>query len=326
MKRLLLRSSPFLRAAKKCVKKNPPAAVDIQSALELLSADALHVRLKTHKLKGSLEGSWACSAGYDLRIVFRFVTWEATRKRLFPRDDRDARRCLLIPGEARKWPNPSLIRAAQSSCSAPPSRRNDRRRTPPVAAGQIVVGDSPTAEVTGIMLNGNLCTDAGHRLRLVGRGQMLPIRCLRGPGEKDVRIRHSTSTGRGGEAGRHDLHPTRPAARTVAAPATAASDPRRTVAPVDRQREGRRGKGAGAAGAARASPRPRHKRPDGFRPHRRGRKTPRATVPPPLGSIAATWPLSRAPWRRKPSPAGWSAIGATDDAAAPVCPTSASAP
>jgi mRNA-degrading endonuclease YafQ of YafQ-DinJ toxin-antitoxin module len=32
--------------------------------------------LKAHKLKGSLEGSWACSAGYDLRIVFRFVPWE----------------------------------------------------------------------------------------------------------------------------------------------------------------------------------------------------------------------------------------------------------
>lgn len=24
------------------------------------------------KLKGPLEGSWACSAGYDLRIVFSF--------------------------------------------------------------------------------------------------------------------------------------------------------------------------------------------------------------------------------------------------------------
>lgn len=30
-----------------------------------------HVR--THKLKGSLEGSWACSVAYDVRIVFEFV-------------------------------------------------------------------------------------------------------------------------------------------------------------------------------------------------------------------------------------------------------------
>ena len=77
MKRLLLRSSSFVRAAKRYVKKNQLAAADIQSALELLSADALQARLKAHKLKGNLEGSWACSAGYDLRIVFRFVLWES---------------------------------------------------------------------------------------------------------------------------------------------------------------------------------------------------------------------------------------------------------
>ncbi len=29
--------------------------------------------LETHKLKGRLSGAWACSAGYDLRIVFEFV-------------------------------------------------------------------------------------------------------------------------------------------------------------------------------------------------------------------------------------------------------------
>lgn len=34
----------------------------------------MNPRLKTHKLKGKLAGSWACSAGYDLRIVFEFVT------------------------------------------------------------------------------------------------------------------------------------------------------------------------------------------------------------------------------------------------------------
>ena len=30
-------------------------------------------RLRTHKLHGELVGSWACSAGYDLRVVFAFV-------------------------------------------------------------------------------------------------------------------------------------------------------------------------------------------------------------------------------------------------------------
>lgn len=30
------------------------------------------------KLKGKLEGSWACSAGYDLRTVFEFVKYESS--------------------------------------------------------------------------------------------------------------------------------------------------------------------------------------------------------------------------------------------------------
>jgi len=32
--------------------------------------------LRTHKLKAPLADSWACSAGYDVRIVFTFVEWE----------------------------------------------------------------------------------------------------------------------------------------------------------------------------------------------------------------------------------------------------------
>ena len=35
--------------------------------------NAFHPSLKTHKLKGDHAGSWSCSAGYDLRIVFEFV-------------------------------------------------------------------------------------------------------------------------------------------------------------------------------------------------------------------------------------------------------------
>jgi len=71
--RPLLRSNAFVRGAKKILKKHPSASQDIQSALELLAADCYHPRLKTHKLKGEVEGLWASSAGYDLRIVFKFV-------------------------------------------------------------------------------------------------------------------------------------------------------------------------------------------------------------------------------------------------------------
>jgi addiction module RelE/StbE family toxin len=78
VKRVLLKSSSFIRSAKRTVKKDPRLAKDIQATLELLSEDAFHPRLKTHKLKGNLEGSWACSVGYDLRIVFEFVQHEGT--------------------------------------------------------------------------------------------------------------------------------------------------------------------------------------------------------------------------------------------------------
>ena len=37
-------------------------------------------QLETHKLKGKLSGSWACSAGYDLRVVFDFVKSEKDRE------------------------------------------------------------------------------------------------------------------------------------------------------------------------------------------------------------------------------------------------------
>jgi len=35
--------------------------------------DPFAPELETHKLRGKLSGSWAYSAGYDLRIVFDFV-------------------------------------------------------------------------------------------------------------------------------------------------------------------------------------------------------------------------------------------------------------
>lgn len=76
MKRKLLQSPAFVRAAKRLLKKNPQAAKDVQSVLQLLSEDAFLPALKTHKLKGDLADCWACSAGYDLRIVFEFVQHE----------------------------------------------------------------------------------------------------------------------------------------------------------------------------------------------------------------------------------------------------------
>ncbi len=76
MRRRLLASSTFLRAARKHLKKHPHLADDLARALELLEQDAFQSSLRAHKLKGPLQGSWACSAGFDLRIIFRFVDHE----------------------------------------------------------------------------------------------------------------------------------------------------------------------------------------------------------------------------------------------------------
>jgi mRNA-degrading endonuclease YafQ of YafQ-DinJ toxin-antitoxin module len=73
MRRLLLQSTAFVRAARKLVKKHAQAGEAIRAALEALAKDAFIPALKTHKLKGELAGSWACSVGYDLRIIFEFV-------------------------------------------------------------------------------------------------------------------------------------------------------------------------------------------------------------------------------------------------------------
>lgn len=76
MKRLLLRSPSFVRAAKRMLKKHPEAAESFYQTLILLAEDAFHPKLRTHKLKGQLQGSWACTVGYDLRIIFEFVNYE----------------------------------------------------------------------------------------------------------------------------------------------------------------------------------------------------------------------------------------------------------
>jgi mRNA interferase YafQ len=78
VKRLLLRSNAFIGAAKKIVKKDPQLADDIEATLELLAEDALNPRLKTHKLKGILKGSMACSVGYNTRIIFKIVQYHSS--------------------------------------------------------------------------------------------------------------------------------------------------------------------------------------------------------------------------------------------------------
>jgi len=70
--RKLLWGGSFRRALRRFVKKNPGFDAAIEETLGVLAEDPFDPRLGTHKLKGKLARSWACSAGYDLRIIFGF--------------------------------------------------------------------------------------------------------------------------------------------------------------------------------------------------------------------------------------------------------------
>ena len=58
------------------LKKEPQLADDLRTTLRLLAEDAFQPQLKTHKLKVKIAGTFACSAGYDLRIIFELVEVE----------------------------------------------------------------------------------------------------------------------------------------------------------------------------------------------------------------------------------------------------------
>lgn len=66
-------SSSYKRAFKKIVKNKPADKNKIISAMRLLESDPFHPKLKVHKLQGILEDNWACSAAYDIRIIYTFV-------------------------------------------------------------------------------------------------------------------------------------------------------------------------------------------------------------------------------------------------------------
>jgi len=71
--RTLIWSNTFVRAFKRVVRREPRLREEIEKTLKLLVLDPFLPQLQTHKLKGKLSGSWACSVGYYLRIVFDFV-------------------------------------------------------------------------------------------------------------------------------------------------------------------------------------------------------------------------------------------------------------
>lgn len=71
--RTLIWGKTFTKAFRRAIKKHPTLDKDIEETLRVLEKYPFASQLETHKLKGKLSGSWACSVGYDLRIVFDFV-------------------------------------------------------------------------------------------------------------------------------------------------------------------------------------------------------------------------------------------------------------
>lgn len=72
--RKLVWDGSFRRAFKGQTRNDPKLQEQILDALDQLVIDPFHPRLKTHKLKGRLDGLWACWVAYDCRIIFLFET------------------------------------------------------------------------------------------------------------------------------------------------------------------------------------------------------------------------------------------------------------
>jgi addiction module RelE/StbE family toxin len=71
--RTLIWSDTFLRAFRRLMRKRPDLRKEVEDVLMLLVQDPFIPQLETHKLKGKLSGSWACSVGYDFRVIFDFA-------------------------------------------------------------------------------------------------------------------------------------------------------------------------------------------------------------------------------------------------------------
>lgn len=74
----LIYTKSFLKSYKKFCKNNIQLKSKIDKTLVFLSEDYNHLLINSHKLQGNLYGLYACSCGYDCRIVFKIVKEEIT--------------------------------------------------------------------------------------------------------------------------------------------------------------------------------------------------------------------------------------------------------
>lgn len=71
--RTVVWNNSFKRAYKHLIRKNPQLKTKIFVILELLLENPYNPTLKAHKLKGRLNGLWACWVEYDCRIIYSTV-------------------------------------------------------------------------------------------------------------------------------------------------------------------------------------------------------------------------------------------------------------
>jgi mRNA interferase YafQ len=68
--RELVLTPKFRRAYRHVARRDRVLQGRLEDVLRQMQVDVFHPSLGTHKLSGGLEGLWACSCGYDCRIVF----------------------------------------------------------------------------------------------------------------------------------------------------------------------------------------------------------------------------------------------------------------
>jgi mRNA interferase YafQ len=77
--RSLVVTPKFRRAYRRFVHKDRTLQLRIEDALRQIESDVFAQSLGTHKLSGELLGLWACSCGYDCRVVFARVVFAIER-------------------------------------------------------------------------------------------------------------------------------------------------------------------------------------------------------------------------------------------------------
>jgi addiction module RelE/StbE family toxin len=72
----LIWDSKFKKSYKKKISFNLELKEKFRDSIIEFSNNPFSSNLRTHKLKGKLEGLWAFSISYDVRIIFKFLDSE----------------------------------------------------------------------------------------------------------------------------------------------------------------------------------------------------------------------------------------------------------